>query len=135
MSKSTTLVESGKGTMHALRRIAAGEPRAMEGNPGPQPPVSYHVEVRTLQAEAYLGKRDIPRHVYSYRCGGGLTVTASKQTPLPVTGTIPLTGPVGYRSAKNLTGYRGLTGGMDGVGRGGDMSRFNYILRNLASFV
>ena len=64
------------------------------------------------------------RHVYSYRCGGGLTVTASKQTPLPVTGTIPLTGPVGYRSAKNLTGYRGLTGGMDGVGRGGDMNRF-----------
>ena len=63
------------------------------------------------------------------------TGTASKPTPLPVTGTLPLTGPVGYRSAKNLTGYRGLTGGMDGVGRGGDMSRFNFILRNLASFV
>ena len=47
--------------------------------------------------------------MYSYRCGSGLTVTASKQTPLPVTGTTPLTGPASYQSAKNLTGCRGLT--------------------------
>ena len=48
MSKSTIIAESGEGTMRDLRKIAAGEPRAMEGNLGRAPPVSYHIEVRTL---------------------------------------------------------------------------------------
>ena len=45
MSKSTIIAESGEGTMHDLRKIAAGEPR---GNLVRPPPVSYHIEVRTL---------------------------------------------------------------------------------------
>ena len=46
--KQTILAESGEGTMHDLRKIAAGEPRAMECNLERGPPVSYHIEVRTL---------------------------------------------------------------------------------------
>ena len=48
MSKSTIIGESGEGTMHNLRKIAAGEPRGTEGNLVRRPPVSYHIEVRTL---------------------------------------------------------------------------------------
>ena len=48
MSKSTIIAESGEGTMHDLRKIAAGEPRGTEGNLERGPPVSYHIEVRTL---------------------------------------------------------------------------------------
>ena len=55
MSESTILAESDEGTMHDLRKIAAGEPRAMDRNLDPSPPVSYHIEVRTIKAEAYLG--------------------------------------------------------------------------------
>ena len=38
----------------------------------------------------------------------GLAVTVRKQISLPVTGALPLTGPVAYRSKTTLTGYRGL---------------------------
>ena len=48
VNKNTIIAESGAGTMHDLRKIAAGEPRAMEGNLGRAPPVSYHIEVRNL---------------------------------------------------------------------------------------
>ena len=48
MSKSAIIAESGEGTMHNLRKIAAGEPRGTEGKLGRAPPVSYHIEVRTL---------------------------------------------------------------------------------------
>ena len=41
--------------MHNLRKIAAGEPRGTEGNLARAPPVSYHIEVRTQKAEAYVG--------------------------------------------------------------------------------
>ena len=59
MSKSTIIAKSGEGTMHNLRKIAAGEPRGTEGNLVRRPPVSYHIEVRTLEAEAYLGKNNV----------------------------------------------------------------------------
>ena len=48
MSKSTIIAESGEGTMHDLRKTAAGEPHGTEGNLERAPPDSYHVEVRTL---------------------------------------------------------------------------------------
>ena len=57
MSKSLIIAESGEGTIHNLRKIAAGEPCAMEGNLGRAPPVSYHIEIRTLYAEACLGNK------------------------------------------------------------------------------
>ena len=53
--QNTILAESDEGTMHDLRKIAAGEPRAMEGNTERGPPVSYHIEASTLKAEAYRG--------------------------------------------------------------------------------
>ena len=37
--------------------VSAGEPRGTEGNLARARPVSYHIEVRTLYAEACLGKK------------------------------------------------------------------------------
>ena len=47
ISTNTIIAESGEGSMHNLHRIVM-----MERNRGRQQPVSYHIEVRILPAEA-----------------------------------------------------------------------------------
>ena len=49
MSECTIIAEIGEGTMHDLRKIAAGEPRAMERNLERRPQVSYHIEPYKLK--------------------------------------------------------------------------------------
>ena len=57
MSKSTIIVESGEGDMHDLRSLRTGEPRATGRNLERQPPISYHIEVRTLYARRILREK------------------------------------------------------------------------------
>ncbi len=42
-------------TFHKARVLSIGEPRATECNSARQPPIPFHIEVRTLYAYAYLG--------------------------------------------------------------------------------
>ena len=51
----------------------------------------------------------ICRHVYSYRKRRDLTVAASGDNSLPLTGALPVTGPSPCREGKSLTAYRALT--------------------------
>ena len=48
MSKSTSIAESGEGTMHDLRKIAVAEPWGTERKVARQNQYSIHMEVRTL---------------------------------------------------------------------------------------
>ena len=57
IQKARIIAESGEGHFHQVPRRRIAGRRGTGDNLGRQPRVSFHIEIRTLYAEAYLGNK------------------------------------------------------------------------------